>query len=79
MLQVHYYPHMPIGTLGIYRLLFVFHSFIFFVRRIFGNGSRVISPLVNFGGVAPPPEAKKWKKTLVTHPVDRLHDLAKIL
>jgi len=27
------YPYMPIGMLGIYRLLFVF----LFVRKIFGN------------------------------------------
>ena len=34
-LCMRYYPYMPIGTLGIYRLLF----FIFYpVRRIFGNG-----------------------------------------
>ena len=31
------YPHMPIGMLEIYRLLFVFSVFRF-VRMIFGNG-----------------------------------------
>ena len=40
LLNSPHYPHMPIGMLEIYRLLFVFRFFGFFlfVRRIFGNG-----------------------------------------
>ena len=34
--NLQYYPHIPIGMLGIYHLLFV--SVFLFVLRIFGNG-----------------------------------------